>query len=394
MIPLRRALSRVQGTGGTLARVWRGRFLLWCATSLGTLWGAACQPCEEGAALDLEGACRQFVAAGQLLDSRIAFAATALDDGRVLFVGGVNDDSGVMARAELYDPSREESVALPSLERTVDHPAAALLQDGRALLSVGALSSPARDAEEAWLFDPEQQRWTRTSPLPGARARHRLTVLSDGRVLLTGTSEGSVALYEPAADAWTALAAPTIYSGHTATSLRDGRVLITGGNARSSTAAAHLFDPVSLSFEAAAPMNVPRRGHTAVLLPDGRVLVAGGWVRPGDAYEHDPSASVEVYDPSEDRWLEVEPMHDPRVFHSATLLPDGRVLVVGGLIRWEHQASAEVYDPMGDTWTLTAELVEGRSSHFAIAVGLDVLVVAGQGPTSTLSTVERWTLAR
>ena len=76
-------------------------------------------------------------------------------------------------------------------------------------------------------------------------------------------------------------------------------------------------------------MATARGGHTATLLPDGTVLVTGGDVGPGGDF-YATSSAVEVYGPETGEWTATESMTTARDGHTATLLPDGTVLVVGG----------------------------------------------------------------
>ena len=139
-------------------------------------------------------------------------------------------------------------------------------------------------------------------------------------------------------------------AGHTATLLRDGRVLATGGaidpDGDQVLASAELYDPASGSWTTVEDMSEPRSAHTATLLPDGRVLVVGGIGRFVSPMETRMLASAELYDPATGRWTSVERTADPRSGHTATLLPDGKVLVAGGALGFGRAlASAEVYDP-------------------------------------------------
>src|SRR5262249_25126043 len=118
---------------------------------------------------------------------------------------------------------------------------------------------------------------------------------------------------------------------HTSTLLADGSVLIAGGDSAFGAlsaieSSAELYDPAMGRFAATGAMTTPRDGHTATLLPDGRVLLAGGPPAPAGTL-----ASAELYDPSTGTFPATGSMATPRFFHTATLLADGRVLIAGGV---------------------------------------------------------------
>jgi hypothetical protein len=97
----------------------------------------------------------------------------------------------------------------------------------------------------------------------------------------------------------------------------------------------------------------PRTAHTATLLPDGSVLVAGG---SNGQY----LTSAERYDPARSVWRTAGTMAEARTYHTATLLPNGRVLVAGG--RGPHDlASTELYDPASGTWSATGGMTNTRA---------------------------------
>ena len=124
----------------------------------------------------------------------------------------------------------------------------------------------------------------------------------------------------------------------------------------------------------AAPM--PRFGHSATLLADGRILVAGGWRHGGASALNPPLAAAQIYDPAGDVWRNAAPLKTARAEHAAVALPDGRVLVAGGLGSGPL-ADAEVYDPERNAWTRISPMAQARYGHAAtFSEGL-VIVTGG-----------------
>ena len=100
-------------------------------------------------------------------------------------------------------------------------------------------------------------------------------------------------------------------------------------------------------FETTGSLETARGSHTATLLPNGKVLVVGG-TGPGNV----SLGSAELYDPASGTWTATGSLAMARRFHTATLLPDGKVLVAGGFgVGYTSLASAELYDPASGTWT-------------------------------------------
>src|SRR5947208_364637 len=118
-------------------------------------------------------------------------------------------------------------------------------------------------------------------------------------------------------------------------------------------------------------LNTVRRSHTATLLPNGMVLVAGGFAPSGVL------ASAELYDPVSGTWTATGSLGTARYLHTATLLPNGKVLVAGGGGSSGTLASAELYDPASGTWTPTGSLHTARREHTATLLPNGMVLVAG-----------------
>lgn len=136
-----------------------------------------------------------------------------------------------------------------------------------------------------------------------------------------------------------------------------------------------------------------RYQHTATPLLNGCVLVAGGFhisPRADLAVSDLPQASVQIYDPRQNAWFDVAPLQTPRARHAAVLLPDGRVLVLGGY-SLNPLATVELYDPRTDRWSHVPPLATPRFDHAATLVDGQVIVTGGFYG-HPLSSVETYTL--
>jgi hypothetical protein len=132
------------------------------------------------------------------------------------------------------------------------------------------------------------------------------------------------------------------------------------------------------------PMLSPRSGHSATLLPDGTVLIAGGMRRNQDFYR-----SAEIFDPATDQFHAVGDMSIARVGQSAVLIPSGKVLVFGGWIGRNTTDSVEQYDPATQKFAVVGKMTTKRAHPSAtLLANGDVLIAGGNqsdGPSGIAS---------
>ena len=235
-------------------------------------------------------------------------------------------------------------------------------------------------------------RFVASGELTDRRKDHSVLILRDGTVMVAGgrSSGGgqrvprlkSAESYDPATGQWRYLAqmvnADLGREHPAATVLTDGRVFVSGGanSSNDPQKTTEIYDPATDAWTAGPKLKVWRWKHTQTLLPDGRVLIVGGT---DDLSQLD---KVSVYDPVTNEITAVAPMGEGRSNHAAVLLDDGRVLVAGGGKRELEDAftSTEIYNPAKDTWTFVGRLSEPRLFPvYSILSDGKVLVVGGKG---------------
>ena len=251
--------------------------------------------------------------------------------------------------------------------------------------------------------------FTPTGNLNEARGLHTATLLPNNKVLVAYGSNSSS--YTEAAG-YVGLTSVEVYDvgtgmfteilgddglgifGHTATLLQNGTVLLTGGfindvwdyGGSASSNGAGLYDSATGVLGGTGNMTANRGGHTATLLADGKVLIAGG-------ADTDPTetglATAELYDPGTGTFTQTGSMTVGRYLHTATLLQNGKVLIVGGVLTSTSApvATAEVYDPATGTFTMTGAMATAREQHTAtlLADGRVLIVGGTTSPPASLS---------
>lgn len=331
-----------------------------------------------------------FRTTGSMNAPRNLHTATLLPKGKVLVAGG-QGRSGLTNSAELYDPATGTWTATGALNEARYVNTVTLLPDGKVLVAGGFGWSGFLNSAE--LYDPATGKWTTTGSLTTVRGNTVATLLLNGKVLIAGGRYenfsidprgldlhlASAELYDPPTGKWTATGALTTRrEGHTATLLPNGKVLVAGGKHYDdnwiSLASAELYDPATGMWSATGPLNTARAVHTATLLPNGKVLVAGG-------YDSDFKnlSSAESYDPATGTWTRTGELNNPHVSYgyTPTLLHNGKVLIAGGYGLDRRRKDAELYDPAIGTWTVTGEMSTPRLAHTATLLLNGTVLVAG-----------------
>jgi hypothetical protein len=300
-------------------------------------------------------------------DNSNGFAATVLLDGRVLIAGGRFVDNMIdppwpaSDRAILFDPRTGIARQTGRLTVARESPSATLLSDGRVLLAGGLGTWGRVDVERlssAELYDPATETFTPTGAMACRRTASRLEGLSvallpSGRVLLHGGGCGD---FDAAGEPNTA--SDEIYDPVTGTfgsvvergpDEGDSSVILTGPDLiyRYDLARATITDITPQPAELVRAYGNHCRdlhdwgcrfGMEATRLADGRVLLTGGMtavVRPAGSQgaRSEVRTTAEVFDPASGAVRSTGPLVEPRSAHTATLLPDGRVVLIGGYLR-------------------------------------------------------------
>lgn len=329
--------------------------------------------------------------------------ATLLAVGKVLVAGGsdgtFNYAYGGQRDAELYDPVAHSFTATGSMTSARTFHTATLLTNGKVLVAGGFDEGhpdqplPLNSAE---LYDPTTGSFTPAGTMGTARAVHTATLLPNGKVLIAGGGTEEIVdggfpyfgpgiaeseLYDPATNSFSATGAMNKERfAHTATLLPNGKILITGGfpgvfaGGDQALATAELYDPTTGAFNPTGHMGTPRAGHTATLLANGKALISGGLM------SLDATATVssaELYDPVTGAFTPTGSMAEAREEQTATLLPDGRVLIVGGNSVTDTLTSAEIYDHLTGSFAFAGSMVTPHSTHTATLLPDGTVLVAG-----------------
>ncbi|MDP2729578.1 MAG: glycosyltransferase, partial [Dehalococcoidales bacterium] len=259
---------------------------------------------------------------------------------------------------------------------------ATLLQNGKVLLTGASAINGGRTIAE--LYDPTTATFSTTGAMAYAREKPTDVLLQNGKVLVIGTGftnagDSIAELYDPSTGTWTTTA-PSIrthFGRGTATLLSNGQVLVAGpgiGIVETGRTIAEIYDPATGIWSTTGGMLYNRTSNTTTLLPNGKVIVVG------TAGTNGGQSIAEIYDPQTNTWVVTSPATYARDEHTATLLSNGKVLVAG--VRDFNnggQSIAELYDPATQTWLTTGPMsVEADSFPAAVILNNGKVMVWGQ----------------
>ena len=313
---------------------------------------------------------------------RAAHTATLLPNGKVLIAGGFVVNGGGLSSVEIFDPTTKTFTSADNMTVARASHTATLLPSGKVLIAGGYNGNYLDSAE---LYDPATNKFASVGKMVTPRGGQVASLLNNGKVLLAGgvgtgwTFLADAELYDPNTNTFTATGGmTTARESHTATLLKDGKVLITGGHKGRRAAItiytnAEIYNPASGTFTTAGNLTVKRHKHDATLLADGRVLIVGGSdERDGNgAYRN-----AEVFNPANGSFTVVRNNMNTARYKlqgTAILLNNGKVLIAGGANR------AEVFDPTTSSFSF-ADGDMGTKRLFATATLLNngqVLITGG-----------------
>jgi len=340
----------------------------------------------------------QWRTIAELSQPRAYASALALANGKILVVGGFDrEDPEVMnSQSELIDVATGSVTLIPQpLLGRVHQSITAGWED------LVVVAGGVEWRETYWVpvdrvdvFRPSEGVWVRGASLNQPRSDHAAAALHDGRVLVTGGNAntrllGSTEIYDPKADRWVKAAPmPRARTQHSAVTLVDGRVLVTGGidSDGAPTDTTFLYEPRANTWTAGPPMTIARIQQVVVPLQTGDVLLAGG--------DGAASGTSEVFRFAERRFVPSGTLVTPRLVAQGAALPDGRVVLSGGLPPRMHEfaplRSVELLDPKTGAWTELPPAPTPRAFGSIVVVRGEVYQLSGTGEGETAyRTIER-----
>jgi hypothetical protein len=298
---------------------------------------------------------------GSMNTARADHTATLLPNGQVLVAGGKNA-TGILASAELYNPSTRQWTDTGSMETPRIGHQATLLPSGQILVSGGDNTTGALASAE--LYNPSTGKWTTTGSMTIQRTLHGATLLVNGQALVAagnntvGSPGNTAELYNPSTGTWQATGTMQSLHPFMLVLLQDGRVLAVDDSGTVNSPG-EIYNPSTGQWTVTAAMYYAHSGTAAVLLPNGDVLAYGN---------HFACYAGQFFSPSADTWSRTIGQCGTGISDGPlVLLGTAKVLLAGGHIIYSGKSSsvtrANLYDPSTNSWVGTGALNQARTTH-------------------------------
>jgi hypothetical protein len=288
--------------------------------------------------------------------------------------------------AEVYDPVDDTWTRVEDLNKPRKTPASVVLSDGSVMV-IGGLNPDDVPFSSTKIFSPSARTWVDGPLMIVARGTPVAAPLGDGRVIAVdwlGSAERPTSeIYDPARGTWEpGLAFPERVDITALLALAGGSFLAIGDDFSGSDPGhiALMFDG---GLEAATRVQSPQGSrYTLLALPDGDALAVGGMDSDlgGDG---GTIGWIQRFSVASARWETVATLATPRLASQAVVLGDGRVLIAGGSTGDDFEpatevlATSEIFDPATDTVEAGPLLLEPRRAGYAVALPDGTVLLVG-----------------
>lgn len=283
---------------------------------------------------------------------------THMPDGRVLVAGGFGA-LGIKTTS-VFDPTTNAWTKVADMNLPRWYPSLLPLSDGRYVVISGNSTDANHWADTPEVYNPATNTWTLLSAVNTSQIHEEeypfSFLMTNGKVFAMGPSEDVSYVLDVNAQTWTPVGPSGVVNGSTVMYL-PGKILYSGGapsviatTTASATTAVIDTTAATPSWHQTAPMNTARVYHTMTMMADGKVLAVGGEATSDQTAVTTGILTTEIWDPATQTWTTGPAMAAARNYHStAVLMPDGRVLVAGGghedTLSDPGQYSAQIYSP-------------------------------------------------
>ncbi len=302
--------------------------------------------------------------------------------------------SAINGASEIYNPATGAITAAGSMNVAREQHMAVKLNSGKILFAGGYNNRYLKSME---LYNPADGSFTATTDLISARSSAGAAVLRGGNILMAGGYNGeylkSAEIYDPSSEKVTNTGEMNVERSNPTVTLVNNSVLVSGGFNGSFLNSMEVYYTTSSSFSYVSSLLVAREGHTATVLSDGTVLLVGGCKNSqSDKQVCDEfQSTAEIWNPSTNvNVMTKGELKTARANHTATLLPDGKVLISGGRNANSALSAAEVYDPATGLFTAVGDMNTARQGHVATSLGDGRVVISGGYSGQSLSSIETY----